>query len=82
MIINKLFSMLEDGWVWWHRTYKTWFYCPFEPEWNNYWKSYNASTEEASTPLPYPFDFEIDPPENPNEYVVIKIEKGYNQNDK
>lgn len=80
MKINELFPMLEDGWVWWDKTDKIWLYCPFEPVWNRYWKCYDAQTEEASTPLPYPFDFNIDPPENADEYVVIQIKKVKNTN--
>lgn len=75
MKINELFSILEDGWVWWNKVSHMWLHCPYEPVWNNYWKCYDARTVDDSTPLPYPFDFDIDPPENPNEYVVIQIIK-------
>lgn len=82
MKINELFPMLEDGWVWWNRTCKTWLYCPYEPEWSRYWKCYTAKTLEDSVEIPYPFNFKIEPPENIDEFVLIKIGKGRKQNDK
>lgn len=73
MQIQSLFSILNEGWVWWDKKSFCWKFCPFEPVWNSYLKCFDVKTLEESVDISNSFKSDIDPPENKDEYIVLKI---------